>query len=309
MFSSSFTPIITQSRGMATLKDLRIRLRAVTNIQKITKSMKMIAAVKYNKAERELRLARPFGVSAQTFYKALDMPKHFAPGSALDTGTGTSQQQQQQLVVACTSDRGLCGAVHSSVVKTIRASLANKPADTVASTRFILVGDKSRSQLARTHVKNISYHFNEVGRKPPTFADASNVALVLLQAGFEQSNRPANLYYNTFRSVVSYRTTLQQLWPRSLVARAPSFGVYDGVDSYVLESYAEFQLAAQLFSALKEGAASEWSSRMTSMDNATKNAGEMIGRLTITMNRTRQAVITKELIEIISGAAATKQSA
>jgi F-type H+-transporting ATPase subunit gamma len=304
MFSSSFTPILTQSRGMATLKDLRIRLRAVKNIQKITKSMKMIAAVKYNKAERELKLVRPFGVGAQSFYKSLDMSKNFAPGSALFDSGNT----QKQIVVACSSDRGLCGAIHSSVVKQIRNSLNANPSE-AERTSLLLVGDKSRSQLARTHVKNIAFHFSEVGRKPVTFGDAANVALVLLQAGFEQNNRPATLYFNTFRSVVSYRTTSQQLWPRSLVARAPTFGAYDGVDSYVLESYTEFQLAAQLFSALKEGSASEWSSRMTAMDNATKNAGEMIGRLTMSMNRTRQAVITRELIEIISGAAATKQQA
>ncbi|KAK9500021.1 hypothetical protein O3M35_002932 [Rhynocoris fuscipes] len=189
----------------------------------------MVSAAKYSRAERELRAVRPIGDGAKSFYERAEV----SPPS----------EKPDKLIVAVTSDRGLCGAVHTQVARQIRAEIAADP----ERTRVICIGDKSRAILQRLFGKNII---------------------------------------------------------QSAVAAAPKLSVYDSLDSEVIQSYMEFSTAALLFYALKEGACSEQSSRMTAMDNASKNAGEMIDKLTLTFNRTRQAVITRELIEIISGAAA-----
>jgi len=284
------TTSVEQVRGMATLKDIRLRLRSVKNIQKITKSMKMIAAVKYAKAERELRSARTFGRGAKQFFDKLELK---------------ADEKAHPLVVPVTSDRGLCGAVHSNVVRAIRAFLQEVP-ERVQKVKIVGIGDKGRAQLARTYSANFLAHFADIGKKPATFADASAVADYLLNVGFSYSE--ALVYFNTFRTVVSYRTDTLSLFPLVTVKQAANLVAYDDVDEHVLQCYNEFSYSALLYFAMKESATSEQSSRMTAMDNATKNAGEMIQKLTITFNRTRQAAITRELIEIISGAAALKKA-
>ncbi|CAG9136156.1 unnamed protein product [Plutella xylostella] len=194
--------------------------------------------------------------------------------------------------------------------------------------QVICVGDKSRAILQRLYSKHIVAVANEIGRLPPTFTDASKLATAILTCGYDfgsgkiiynkfrsvvsyqQSDMPlfsqkaVEIIYNKFRSVVSYQQSDMPLFSQKAVENAPKLTVYDSLDSDVIQSYMEFSLASMLFYALKEGACSEQSSRMTAMDNASKNAGEMIEKLTLTFNRTRQAVITRELIEIISGAAA-----
>jgi F-type H+-transporting ATPase subunit gamma len=288
--ASVMTGTYEQVRGMATLKEIRMRLRSIQNISKITKSMKMISAVKYAKAERELRVARPFGRGARTFFDKLQLhaePKTFP------------------LVVPMTSDRGLCGAVHSNVVRAIRAYM-HEDAERVEKVKIIGVGDKARAQMQRQFGANFLAHFVDIGKKPVTFADATVLADYFLNIGF--SYPEALIYFNTFRTVVSYRTGTLSLFPLSVLKQSPNLTSYDGVDEHVIQCYNEFAYSALLFYVLKEAAASEQSSRMTAMDGATKNAGEMIQKLTMSFNRTRQAVITKELIEIISGAAAIKSN-
>lgn len=271
-----------QVRGMATLKAISLRLKSVKNIQKITQSMKMVSAAKYSRAERDLRQARPIGVGAKTFY---DKAEVSAP-----------TEKPEKLIVAVTSDRGLCGAVHTQVARQIRTEITENP----EATKVICIGDKSRAILQRLFGKNIILVANEVGRRPPTFLDAAKIAEEASKFDFTFGK----IIYNRFKSVVSYTTTELPLFSQSAVAAAPKLTVYDSLDNDVIQCYMEFSTAALLFYALKEGACSEQSSRMTAMDNASKNAGEMIDKLTLTFNRTRQAVITRELIEIISGAAA-----
>ncbi|KAL1450487.1 hypothetical protein WDU94_002851 [Cyamophila willieti] len=164
----------------------------------------------------------------------------------------------------------------------------------------ITIGDKSKAILQRLFAQNIVLSANEVGRKPPTFLDASKVAQEISNFNFTSGK----IIYNKFKSVVSYSTSDLPLFSAASVTAAPKLGVYDSLDADVIQSYLEFSMAAMLYYAMKEGACSEQSSRMTAMDNASKNAGEMIEKLTLTFNRTRQAVITRELIEIISGASA-----
>ena len=211
--------------------------------------------------------------------------------------------------------KGLCGAVHTGIVRSIRGELADDP-----SIHVFCVGDKSRSIMQRNFSKQILCVANEVsylnfplnnfslhnrfqiGRLPPSFLDAAKLANEIMNLGYEFTD--GRIIYNRFKSVVSYSVTDLPLYSLKSVETAPKLAVYDSLDTDVLQSYMEFSLASMLFYAMKEGACSEQSSRMTAMDNASKNAGEMIDKLTLTFNRTRQAVITRELIEIISGAAA-----
>lgn len=276
-----------QNRSMATLKQISMRLKSVTNIQKITQSMKMVSAAKYARAERELRQARPYGEGVKAFFEK--------SGATEELETG----DKNKLIVAISSDRGLCGAVHTNVAKAIRSELNTESVESTQSKVFC-VGDKSRALLQRLYSQNIAVVANEVGRKPPTFLDASKVANELLQLDFNSGK----IVYNRFKSVVSYQTDEVPLLSAKTMLAAPKLQLYDSIDQGVMESYQEFTVAALLFYTMKESACSEQSSRMTAMDNASKNAAEMIGKLTLTFNRTRQAVITRELIEIISGAAA-----
>lgn len=276
-----------QTRGMATLKDIRVRLKSVKNIQKITQSMKMVSAAKYARAERDLKQARPYGQGATSFYDAAEV----AP----------AEGQKSTLIVAISSDRGLCGAVHSSVAKKIRIWLAENP-ELAKNAKIICVGDKVKAILQRLYSPNILMSFNDYGKKPPVFEDATAVANAILESGFEFD--AGLLLYNRFKTVVSYETSEVPIFSLDTITSAPKISTYDSLDAEVLRSYQEYSLASIIYYAMKENACSEQSARMTAMDGASKNAGEMIEKLTLTFNRTRQAVITKELIEIISGAAA-----
>ncbi|KAE8749051.1 hypothetical protein FOCC_FOCC004218 [Frankliniella occidentalis] len=271
-----------QARGMATLKAISIRLKSVKNIQKITQSMKMVSAAKYARAERDLKQARPYGEGATAFYDRAEVK--------------STEEKPSKLLIAVTSDRGLCGAVHSGVARQIRNELAIDD----SNTKVVCIGDKSRSILQRLYSKNLILVANEVGRKPPSFLDAAKVADEIAKLDFQEGK----IIYNKFKSVVSYQVSDLPLYSLDAVSKAPKISTYDSLDDDVIKSYMEFSLASMLYFAMKEGACSEQSSRMTAMDNASKNAGEMIEKLTLTFNRTRQAVITRELIEIISGASA-----
>merc|ERR1711963_66066 len=279
--------VYQQQRGMANLKAIAIRLKSVKNIQKITQSMKMVSAAKYARAERDLKAARPYGTGAQAFYEHAKVEEDEAPA-------------KKELYVALTSDRGLCGGIHSSICKTIRNELLEKP--NLDNVGIICVGDKSRAQLSRLFKDQILSVGSDIGRLAPQFGDASKIANAIINSGYEYDN--GKLYYNKFRSVVSYKTSEVPIYTVGAIEKAANLPVYDSIDADVLQSYMEYSLASLIYYCLKEGACSEQSSRTTAMDNSSKNAGEMIDKLTLSYNRTRQAVITGGLIEIISGAAA-----
>ncbi|XP_075900280.1 ATP synthase F(1) complex subunit gamma, mitochondrial isoform X2 [Nelusetta ayraudi] len=283
-----FSPQCGQVRNMATLKDITIRLKSIKNIQKITKSMKMVAAAKYARAERQLKPARVYGSGALALYEKADIKAPEDKGG-------------KHLIIGVTSDRGLCGAIHSGVAKSIKNEIANLTS-AGKEVMVVNVGDKLRGLLHRTHGQHIILNCKEIGRKPPSFGDASIVATELLNSGYEFDQ--GSVVYNSFRSVISYKADRKPLFSNDTVANAESMGVYDDIDADVLRNYQEFALVNIIYLALRESSTSEQSARMTAMDSASKNASEMIDKLTLTFNRTRQAVITKELIEIISGAAA-----
>lgn len=287
---SLVSPIYTQARGYATLKDISRRLKSVKSIQKITKSMKMVSAAKYAKAEKELRLARPYGEATNVFDEKAEV--QVAP-----------ENIKKHLIVALTSDRGLCGAIHTSIVKAVKNLLAEQKDG--LETKIVCVGDKSKGMLQRVYAKNILFSVNEIGKKTITFLDASAIANEVLASGYEFDS--GEILYNRFKSAIAYTTTKQPFYSTSLVSNAKNIGLYDSLDADTLKSFQEYQLASMIFYGLKENSTAEQSARMSAMDNASKNAGEMIGKLTLYYNRTRQAVITRELIEIISGAAALDQ--
>ncbi|KAK7130223.1 hypothetical protein R3I94_008958 [Phoxinus phoxinus] len=282
-----FLPQCGQVRNMATLKDITLRLKSIKNIQKITKSMKMVAAAKYARAERSLRPARVYGTGSMALYEKAEIK---AP-----------EEKNKHLIIGVSSDRGLCGAIHSSVAKAIKLEIA-KLTDAGKEVMIVNVGDKLRGLLYRTHGKHILINCKEVGRRPPTFVDASIIATELLDSGYEFDQ--GTIVFNRFRSVISYKTDEKPLYSVDTVANSENMGIYDDIDADVLRNYQEFSLVNLIYYGMKESTTSEQSARMTAMDNASKNASDIIDKLTLTFNRTRQAVITKELIEIISGAAA-----
>ncbi|XP_048013168.1 ATP synthase subunit gamma, mitochondrial isoform X5 [Megalobrama amblycephala] len=282
-----FLPQCGQVRNMATLKDITLRLKSIKNIQKITKSMKMVAAAKYARAERSLKPARVYGTGAMALYEKAEIK---AP-----------EDKNKHLIIGVSSDRGLCGAIHSSVAKAMKSEIA-RLTGAGKEVMVVNVGDKLRGLLYRTHGKHILINCKEVGRKPPTFTDASLIATELLDSGYEFDQ--GTIVFNRFRSVISYKTDEKPVFSTDTVASSENMGIYDDIDADVLRNYQEFALVNVIYYGLKESTTSEQSARMTAMDNASKNASDIIDKLTLTFNRTRQAVITKELIEIISGAAA-----
>jgi len=275
---------------MPNLKIIAMRLKSVKNIQKITQSMKMVSAAKFAKAERDLKAARPLGIAAQQFYKSAEIT--------------SDNPQPKELLVAITSDRGLAGAVHSNINKAIRAKFEDKIAagESLDNVKILCVGDKSRAFFQRFFPKQILMVGSEIGRLPPTFNDASKVANAMLTSGYEFDS--GSLLFNYYKNVASNETLEIPIYSQDLITSSEKVSVYDSLDADVVQSYVEYSLASLIFYCMKEGATSEQASRMSAMDNSSKNAGEMIDKLTITFNRTRQAVITGELIEIISGAAA-----
>lgn len=275
--------------AMATLKAISMRLKSVKSIQKITKSMKMVSAAKFARAERELIPARTFGIGARSLYDITDLESE-------------EREKKKFLAILLSSDRGLCGAIHSNVAKAIRADLSGELEN--YDTKLVIVGDKVRTMLQGKHASKIILSVNDYGKKAPLFEDASRIAEAVIASGVEYDI--GAVYYNNFKSVISYKTSKLPIFPVETLESSDKLSPYDDVDYDTLQCFHEFSLASLIFYAMKEAACSEQSSRMTAMDSASKNAGEMIDKLTLRYNRTRQAVITKELIEIISGAAAIK---
>jgi F-type H+-transporting ATPase subunit gamma len=270
---------------MATLKEITIRLASVKNVQKITSSMKMVSAAKYARAESALLAARSNGPASLALSEKSDLDMEAAP--------------TKQVVIVATSDRGLCGGIHSQLAKAARHFVADSPA---AETKYVTVGDKQRS-LFKAYSDDMICAVTDIGRKPPQFVEASIACQELLDSGYEYDQ--AHIFYNKFRNAASYEQDRRTVPGLSfLKEQEEALSVYDDIDEDVLANYQEFTLASTLFNSMLEQACSEQSARMTAMENASTNAGEMIDKLTILFNRTRQAVVTTELTEIVSGAAA-----
>ncbi len=290
---------------MPSLKDLRIRIASVKSTQKITSAMKMVAAAKLRRAQEQAVASRPYAermVRVLGGLAASMAGREDAP--ALLVGSGKAQVH---LIAVMTSDRGLCGAFNSSIVRGCRRMIRDQHA-AGQEVKLFCVGRKGRDQLRRDHGRLIVGHVEEVGKPRLGFEAAAAIAL-RLRTMFEAGEFDVcTLVFNKFKSVMSQIVTPQQLIPFPLPAEggeeAPAPYECEPEEQAMLAALLPLNLAVQVFRALLENAASEQGARMTAMDSATRNAGDMINRLTINFNRTRQAQITKELIEIVSGAEA-----
>lgn len=236
----------------------------------------------------------------------LALLKHVANEAEKEGGKTPSQTP---LIIACSSDRGLCGAIHSSVSKFVKKTVSE---DHHPTAQIVVLGDKAKPQIARGARKNIVMSFNQIGKDIPTFTDAIDITeqvlpkLSLSSSSAEASpeNRPlAMVVYNQFKSVIAYETTAVSVPDADRLASMPKLAAYE-VDPVVLEAFGHFLLAAQIFAGLVEGHASEMSAKRMAMENASKNSDEIVLSLTMQYNRTRQAVITNELVDIITGASA-----
>ncbi|KAJ3387617.1 atp3 gamma subunit of the F1 sector of mitochondrial F1F0 ATP synthase [Entophlyctis sp. JEL0112] len=236
--------------------------------------MKMIASTKVTKAQRSMETARAYGLSA-----------------------------------TISSDRGLCGGIHSSIAKAVKRDAAQSPSSAIA-----VIGQKARTQIQRDFRQNIFVHFDQVTKVHPVWLEAALIADEVINARAAAAPAASSsedaakagaldgkIYYNRFKSVIAYEATALPIHSVEALSASPKLAAYE-VDDAVLKSFEEFAFANSLFWAIAEGYASEMAAKRTAMENATKNAGEMITKLTLTYNRSRQAAITNELIDIITGA-------
>jgi F-type H+-transporting ATPase subunit gamma len=289
---------------MASLKDMRVRIAATKATQKITKAMQMVAASKLRRAQTAAEAARPF---AERMDRVLG---NIAAGMAGNDSApkllrGTGQNQVHLLVVA-TGERGLAGAFNSSIVRLAREH-ANRLIAEGKEVKILTVGKKGYEQLRRQYEKNIIDRVELRGVRTIGFGNAEDIAKKVLELFVSSQFDVATLFYARFKSVVQQIPTAQQIIPAKPPEGATANGAsyeYEPDEEEILDELLPRYVAVQIFRALLENAASFYGSQMSAMDNATRNAGEMIRKQTLTYNRTRQAMITKELIEIISGAEA-----
>jgi F-type H+-transporting ATPase subunit gamma len=291
---------------MPSLKDLRNRIASVKATRKITKAMQMVAAAKLRRAQEAAVAARPYSVRMASVLSNLASSMAGQDGAPrLLAGTGSDKTH---LLVVATAERGLCGGFNSSIVK-----LAREHADRLVregkTVKIMTVGKKGNDALKRLYGQYITEAVDFRGTKAVEFAHADGVAHKLL-AMFEAGEFDvATLFFSEFKSVIAQKPTALRLIPASVEeGKAPDLGgaIYDAEpdEATILGDLLPRNIAVQVFRGLLENAASEQGARMSAMDNATRNAGDMINRLSIKYNRQRQAQITKELIEIISGAEA-----
>ncbi|MFK7943383.1 MAG: F0F1 ATP synthase subunit gamma [Paracoccaceae bacterium] len=288
---------------MPNLKDLKNRINSVKSTRKITSAMKMVAAAKLRRAQEAAEAARPY---AERMEKVLGNLSKAAAGSPtapkLLSGTGADQVH---LLIVATSERGLCGGFNSQIVRKAREDIA-KLAAAGKTIKILTIGKKGRDQLRRDHADKFVDHVDMAGIKAIGYGDAASVASDVLSRFEAGEFDIATLYFNQFQSVMTQIPTGLQVIPAVFEDDgAPTADYeYEPGEEEILADLLPRNLATQVFRGLLENAASEQGARMSAMDNATRNAGEMIDKLTIQYNRSRQAAITSELIEIISGAEA-----
>ena len=294
---------------MPSLKDLKNRIASVKSTRKITSAMKMVAASKLRRAQDHAEAARPYAERMARMLASLSANLTVTENTPrLIKGSGADKTV---LLTVITSDRGLCGGFNGYIVRETRKLIKALEAEGKA-VKLLCVGRKGRDLLRRDHAKKIVGYFDEIGKKKVGFTDADRVTnriLELFDAGEFDSCR---IVYNRFKSAISQIVTVKQIVPVAIDKGEDSANQnvpqavyeFEPDEDAILAQLLPRNLAMQIYGALLESAAGEQGARMTAMDNATRNAGDMINKLTLNYNRSRQAYITKELIEIISGAEA-----
>ncbi len=289
---------------MPSLDDLKKRIKSVKSTQKITKAMKMVAAAKLRKAQESAEKGRPYSQKLQNIIlnltKSINDPEN-APKLLVGTG-----KDQTYLCVVMTADRGLCGGFNSNICKLAKTNF-KKFLNEGKNLKIITVGTKGLDQIKREYEKYIVKKFSFKENKNITFKEAEIIGSEILNLFNKDEFDKCILFYNNFKNVITQIPQAQQIIPakdesEKVENGEPNFYEFEPDEDEILEDLLPKNISVQVFKAFLENAASEQGSRMTAMDNATRNAGDLVDKLTINYNRSRQASITKELIEIISGA-------
>ncbi len=288
---------------MASLKELKDRIGSVKSTQKITKAKQMVAAAKLRKAQAAAEAARPYSDRLASVMAALASKVSGDDAPKLLAGTGSDQRH---LLVVVNTDKGLCGGLNSNLVRAATAK-AQELAAAGKTVEFYLVGKKGRAPLKRNFPSQIGTHFDTSNVRDPGFDEAAQIADELVEMYAAGKFDVAHLVYPTFKSALAQDPTIDQIIPvpaPESAADSDAVVEYEPGEEEILEELLPRYVKTQIFGALLEIAASEQGASMTAMDNATRNAGDLINKLTIQYNRSRQAAITTELIEIIAGAEA-----
>ena len=289
---------------MPSLDDLKKRISSVKSTQKITKAMKMVAAAKLRRAQENAEKGRPFSEKMNNII--LNLSSNISDkktASKLLVGTG---KENIHLCVVITADRGLCGGFNTNICRKAK-NYFEKILKGGKTLKIFTVGSKGNDQLKRTYGSYIIENVNFKGFKKITYKEAEEVAIKVIKLFNEEKFDVCTIFYNKFKNVITQIPQAQQIIPvennqNKEKIKDDVFYDFEPDENEILESLLPKNISTQIFKAFLENGASEQGSRMTAMDNATRNAGELVDKLTITYNRSRQAAITKELIEIISGA-------
>jgi F-type H+-transporting ATPase subunit gamma len=288
---------------MPSLKDLRNRIASVKSTQKITKAMQMVAVSKLRRAQSAVQAARPYAERVEAVLTNLANAAQEGEGPRLLVGSGS---RQTHLLVVCTGERGLCGAFNTAIVRLAREKATALAADG-KTVKIICVGKKGYDQLRRTHERQILELIDLRAVRTIAYETAKPIAEKIIALFDSGEFDVCTLFYSRFRSVISQIPTAQQLIPPELGETKDEKEIsydYEPDESEILAQLLPQALTVRVYRALLENAASFFGAQMSAMDNATRNAGDMVKKYTLRYNRTRQAMITKELIEIISGAEA-----
>ncbi len=288
---------------MASLDDLKKRIVSVKSTQKITKAMKMVAAAKLKKAQDNAEKGRPYSDKMNNIILNLSSSvtdKENAPKLLVGTG-----QEKVYLCVVLTSDRGLCGGFNSNIIKKAKLYFENILASG-KTLKIITVGSKGYDQLKRKYDDKIIEKISFKDSKNASYSDANKVGNLIIELFFKKEFDICTIFYNKFKNVITQIPQEQQIIPLKSSEKEGKLSEdnyeFEPDEDEILSNLLPKNISTQIFKAMLENSASEQGSRMSAMDNATRNAGEMVDKLTIEYNRSRQAAITKELIEIISGA-------
>ncbi len=306
LFPLTAAKLSAKKPPMPSLKDLKNRISSVKSTRKITSAMKMVAGSKLRRAQEKAESARPYALRMDRMLSTLAASVSDSSGlPRLLAGTG---RDEKVLLIVITSDRGLCGAFNGSVVREARHVIQQYEADG-KQVSLICVGRKGRDLLRKDHASKVVHSVENIGRKGVSFEDAAAINARLLTMYDEDKFDSCHIVYNRFKSVISQIVTTKQLIPFKIEVGEQDSSTLAGLEfepnqASILEDLVPRALGVALYGAMLESAAGEQGARMTAMDNATRNAGDMINKLTLNYNRSRQAFITKELIEIISGAEA-----
>ncbi|EMG48985.1 ATP synthase gamma chain [Candida maltosa Xu316] len=278
---------VRSSRNYATLREIENRLKSIKNIEKITNTMKIVASTRLSKAQRAMASSRVFNETDKEFLKNTEPEATEAQEAATPA--------EKTLLIVVSSDKGLCGSIHSQLTKTTKKRVAELNGEV----DIVTIGDKVKSQILRVFADKVKLAFNGVGKEEPNFTEVALIADEIAKLGHYNN---VEIIYNKFITGVSFEPSKFSVYAGEAIANSPGINKYELENEEITSDVSQFLLANNLLSAMAEGYASEVSARRNAMDNASKNAGDMINNYSILYNRTRQAVITNELVDIITGA-------